>query len=198
MKVPAPKAHASPFPTCCLVWSSWRKLQILPPVKLTPHELQLLFPSKKQPVSICKAYRVGSYTSSPAKAPKPLKVIFGTIAQQRLLMSRKVDIAERNPTVFSPQLFQGGADKAPGSQNRTSATFIAGRNGPQNQEWADHLKATCPENFSLANPSSAIGPSNCVGGQSAIRVPLANCCSLYHKLAEHNLLCLPMSRQSLL
>ncbi len=114
--------------------------------------------------------------------------MFGTIAEQRLLMSRKVDIAERNPTVFSPRLFQGGADKAPGSQSRTSVTFIAGRNGPQNQAWADHPKATCRENFSLTNSSSAIGPSNYVGGRSAITVLLANCCSLYPKLAELNLL----------
>ncbi len=54
-----------------------------------------------QHVSICKAFREGSYTSSSAETPRPLKVIFGIIAQQRLLMSRKVDIAERNPTVFS-------------------------------------------------------------------------------------------------
>ncbi len=84
--------------------------------------------------------------------------IFETIVQQRLLMSRKVDIAERNPTVFfSPELFQCGADKEPGSQRRPPATFIAGRSGPQIQEWADHPKETCTQNVSVANASYAFG-----------------------------------------
>ncbi len=102
-------------------------------------------------------------------------------------MSRKVDIVNRNPTVFfSPQLFQGGA--APGSQSRTLTTFIAGRNGLPNQESAGHPKATCPQTFSVANSTSAIGPSNYAEGQSAIAVLLTNCCSLYPKLVELNLL----------
>ncbi len=67
---------------------------------------------------------------------------------------------EKSHCSFSSQIFQGGADKVPGSQSRTSAKFIARRNGPQNRKWADHPKATCPQNFPVANFSSAIGPSN--------------------------------------
>ncbi len=64
----------------------------------------------------------------------------------------------------------------------------AGRNGPQDQEWEDHPKATCQQNFSVANFSSAFGSSKLVGGRQATTVLLTNYCSLYRKLAEHNLL----------
>ncbi len=48
--VPVLRARASLCPTCSLVWRSWR-LQVQPPVQLTPHKLQLLFPSKKRLLS---------------------------------------------------------------------------------------------------------------------------------------------------
>ncbi len=39
-----------------------------------------------------------------------------------------------------PPLFQGRVVKAPGSQRRNLAVSIAGKNGPQNQEWAYHTR----------------------------------------------------------
>ncbi len=62
------------------------------------------------------------------------------------------------------------------------------RKGPQNQEWADHPKATCQQNVSVANSSSAFGSSTLVGGRQAITVLLTNCCTLYPQLAEQDLL----------
>ncbi len=58
----------------------------------------------------------------------------------------------------------------------------ARRNGPQNQEWADHPKATCQQNVSVVNSSSAFGSSKLVGGRQAIAVLLTNFCPLYSKL----------------
>ncbi len=43
--------EGSPCPACSQVRRSWRKWQIQPPVKQTPHKLQLLFPLKKQLLS---------------------------------------------------------------------------------------------------------------------------------------------------
>ncbi len=92
------------------------------------------------------------------------------------------------PLFFSSPLFQGRADKAPGSQSRTLPTFIGRRNRLQDQEWAHHPKATFPQNASLVNSSSATGSSKVVGGQQAITVVLTTCCSHYPKLAEPHLL----------
>ncbi len=105
-------------------------------------------------------------------------------------MSRKDDITERNPIVFiKSRYFKEERIKHRAIRAEfKAATFITGRNGPQNQEWADHLKPTYPRNVSVLNASSLIGPTKFVGGRQAITVLLAFCCSLYPKLAEINLL----------
>ncbi len=53
-----------------------------------------------QPVPICRAYRVGHQTCSPAETPRPLKVIQFNCPVKTFNEPQREKVTERNPTVF--------------------------------------------------------------------------------------------------
>ncbi len=69
-----------------------------------------------------------------AKPPRFRTVILYTIAQRKLLLTRK------DPAIFPPQQVRAGVVKAPSSQSRNPAVSIAGRIRHQNQEWVNHSR----------------------------------------------------------